>query len=83
MKMTYSNGIGTSRLGFSAHIRKETRHLVLVHVVQLGGAALAGVEDVFPQKLLRNLAFSLVDIDLSVPPARIRLDIHRVVGGLG
>ena len=55
---TYSDGIRASGETLAPHIGKQPGDFVLVHLVEFGGAAFAGVEDVFSEEGLRDGGFA-------------------------
>ena len=78
LRTSYRDGIRARGERFSAHIRKESGNLVLVHVEKLRRAMFAGVKDVLPQQLLGDLAFPRGG--LGSPRLGLGLlDVHRVL----
>lgn len=75
-KETYGDGVCACGEGFAAHVGEEARDLVLVDLVEFGPAVLAGVEDVFAQQILRDLAGGFADLAL-------RVGVHAVFVGRG
>ena len=55
MRISYCDGISASGERLATHVGEQTGDLVLVDLVQLGPTPLTGVEDVFPEQLLRDL----------------------------
>lgn len=57
---TYRDWIGARNVRLTSHVGKEPCDLVLVDLIQLRVAPLARVQDVFPEKFLRNLTLFLL-----------------------
>ena len=55
MYISYCDGVRASGERLATHVGKQTGDLVLVDLVQLRPAPLAGVQDVFPEQLLWDL----------------------------
>jgi len=54
MCISYCDRVRASGERLATHVGEQTGDLVLVDLVQLRPAPLTGVEDVFPEQLLRN-----------------------------
>ena len=86
---TYSNGISPSSERLAPHISKQSRNLVLVDLVELGTAVLAGVEDVLSEQSLGDLAHwrprvGVVDVHgFVVSRCTVRFGAVRVSGCVG
>jgi hypothetical protein len=58
--LTYCDGVRASSEGLATHVCEETSDLVLVDLVELRVATLAGVHDVLPQEFLWDFTLVLL-----------------------